>query len=469
MYEAIPIDKFTGLRLDIAPVDVGPNGAVDCLNVDLSDSEQLRVRAGTDTLLTTASTFTPLALVKFNSTYVAVGASKIRVFEFALGSWSETDTVATTLTGGAQVFSSGGANVRLYLGDSGTLTRFDGAAAANVAGSPEGVVYLESWKDRLVAGKGEIGAGSAGLSRVSFSAPADGDTWGADDWVELDPDDGEDIRGVAAWSDELYVFKRSRFYVFYGISTDATGGAVFNYRKVDAGIGSNFDNGVSAGRDGVYFIAKDGVYRTRGGVPERISQPIDPWFTGDTDGSIASRPAISSASPYLVASPRRVFMVTTNWTIYVYEIDNGSWSVWDLNSDPVRALLPADDRTPETLLYTNTGSLKEISSAYTDDDGVAISWHYQSGLYDLADGSEAALRQSSVEGIGTAALKLSADGSTFDTSSTLTLGTAPSEAKTWRRTSFRGRKCSHHLSGSASTFTRVSRVIHHLRDVRRDR
>lgn len=69
-------------------------------------------------------------------------------------------------------------------------------------------------------------------NRINFSKPNELLVFDPYDWVEVEPGNGEVIVGLEALPDRLIVSKRSADYVFYGVSTDSTGGPVFNYRVV---------------------------------------------------------------------------------------------------------------------------------------------------------------------------------------------------------------------------------------------
>lgn len=61
--------------------------------------------------------------------------------------------------------------------------------------------------------------------------------FGANNYVDLTPGDGEPIMGMIAWRGYLFVFKQSKFFRFSSTTTDSTGNPVFNYDTVDTGIG----------------------------------------------------------------------------------------------------------------------------------------------------------------------------------------------------------------------------------------
>jgi hypothetical protein len=56
--------------------------------------------------------------------------------------------------------------------------------------------------------------------------------------VDLTPNDGEVITEWRVGAATLFVFKQTKFFVFYGNSTDGSGNPVFNYRSVDLGVGA---------------------------------------------------------------------------------------------------------------------------------------------------------------------------------------------------------------------------------------
>ena len=117
-------------------------------------------------------------------------------------------------------------------------------------------------------------ASSSSPSHVYFSDAGTPETWTTTNFLQLTPGDGETIQACVAWKDFVFVFKESKFFVFYGNSVDATGNPIFNYRAIEAGVGACNVRAWAAGRDGLYFVDRKGVYRTTGGEPELLSRAI---------------------------------------------------------------------------------------------------------------------------------------------------------------------------------------------------
>jgi hypothetical protein len=167
---------------------------------------------------------------------------------------------------------------------------------------------------------------------VHFSDAGDPETFGVNNYVTLWPGDGEGITGLVRWRDMVFAFKRSRFAVFYGTSTDGTGNPIFNYRSVDAGVGCLQQGAAVAGEDGVYFATLTGLYRTTGGDPVLVSKPVEPWLHRDV-----TVPAVISGNPTLAYHRGRVYVNYPSAGVQgVYDTQTGEWTAWNLAANRQR-------------------------------------------------------------------------------------------------------------------------------------
>jgi hypothetical protein len=98
---------------------------------------------------------------------------------------------------------------------------------------------------------------------------------------DLTPGDGEQIMAAVTWRELVFIFKETKFFVLWGEGTASDGTPIFNFREVVNSVGLASKLAVAAGRDGVYFFNRRGVYRTTGGNPELLSDPISPLWTGN--------------------------------------------------------------------------------------------------------------------------------------------------------------------------------------------
>lgn len=94
-----------------------------------------------------------------------------------------------------------------------------GAAMSTLLGTPPANgKFITNWKGRLW-----IANTSAGRYRVHWSAAGNGQDWvtvGDAGFVDVDPDDGDEITGLRACGEYLYIFKRHAVYVLSGYKPD---------------------------------------------------------------------------------------------------------------------------------------------------------------------------------------------------------------------------------------------------------
>jgi hypothetical protein len=177
-------------------------------------------------------------------------------------------------------------------------------------------------------------------STVRFSNPSVPTTFETDNWVDVNPGDGEKIMGVAAFDNYVLVFKETRFFVFYGTTLDSDGNPEFNYRAVEAGKGLAAPGALCVGPDGVYFLAQDGVYRTNGGYPQLVSELLNPLFVGAAPdlysgntigfGNIEKARMLYHNQQVYLAVPTGAS--SFNNRLFVFDPRDNWWTVWDVEA-----------------------------------------------------------------------------------------------------------------------------------------
>ena len=148
---------------------------------------------------------------------------------------------------------------------------FNGSTSTNSAAPTCSFLGVTPADNRLVAA-----CDTTNRSRVKFSDAGDPETFGANNYVDLDP-------GMASGHGHLQLARAAirvqADEVLPGPwhSTDAGGNPIFNYTAIRSGIGCSQMGAVCAvpGR-GVYFWNRDGIHLTTGGDPVKVSGPIDP-------------------------------------------------------------------------------------------------------------------------------------------------------------------------------------------------
>lgn len=469
----VTFERFGGLNLVQDPQEAGAEQALSCLNVTLDRNGRLRTRDGFTEAYDSALAASPLAIHPVSSSddkvLVAFSANKVRVVDVSAG----TSSAEVNLTSTSSSFASAGTAVYFTDSTSTQIRKFSGGAfssPASLAAYTGNHLAVQPLEDRLVIAD----ANPTAPSRLWFSDPADPETIDVANFLELTPGDGEPITGMEVFGTELFVFKQTKFFVFYGNSTDSVGGVVFNYRMVDTGVGCAAGTSLkltAAHETGLYFVGIDGVYRTTGGPPVKVSGAIDPIFPS-TNLPIPSEfsTVLSVPTEFTHLNVARdslfLFATSTDPFQFVLDLNSNAWVVYDL---PAKSMLDGSlvNNSQSVILGTSasTGGLGLHNKAATTDDGVAVSWHHQSGFYDLGSQKSKRTRQTEAWGSGSPTVSVFTDhGSTDANAAAVTLGTAPAVARGWHRKAYRGVLFSHKLSGS--TVATVHRIAHTVADAR---
>lgn len=482
-----PIPRFGGLNLRDDPQEIGSLGAIDLINVDFDSEGRLRSRDGFDNFTTAAAAARRVDVAFYTNTANArrlISAHRtgttMTVEAINPSGAVAVSTTVTSVPTDPYFLSTvrfGGPNLEymfITAGFIGTTIQgspqtvyFDGTTFTAPPGIGNYIHFaLQSVDNRLVAVEEQTS-----LSRVSFSDPGLPLTVGANT-VDLAPGDGGSITALCNWQNLVFAFKNSaKFFAFYGNSVGPTGVPVFNYRAVDK-IGCVTWGGAIAGLDGVYFIDKRGVYRTRGDTAELVSTALDPLFRGLS--SIGISPINQEYLPFakIAYHDERIFVSvptgssTVNNTLLVYSPLDKYWTVWDI---PVNGMCSA----PMSSAYVNdlcfsyaTGAnhIGRVSSSFTTDDGVAIPTRYQSGFYQPVNGAKTTTRWTTLWGSGTVTVDILTDHALTDPltrGGAIALGIAPGVAKGFHLKSYMGDYVSHKLSSTSGAWS-VNRLEHDI-------
>ena len=309
------------------------------------------------------------------------------------------------------------------------LWYYNGTAFTNVPDSggsapPKGgALALMPASNRLVNSRFPSSGGPAGAatypSTVWFSDAGDPTTWGANNYIHLEPGDGESIQALVNWREFLFVFKETKFYVFYGESIDSEGNPIFNYRVVNTGHGAIGPRAVDVDEFGVYFWDRSGgLMRTTGGEPEHLAEMIapiyeggvSPYFLGGTlDWSVASLIAVN-------VHDERVYINysaggTANDRTLVYDPHDGWWSLWDIAAADMVSFHTS--ATAQDLLYftypTGDNQVARMELDDTSDAGTRILSRWRSGWFDIGSPVVKRLRETKLWGVGTVTVNYSGD------------------------------------------------------------
>lgn len=434
-YTVIPSTGFGGgLNLRDAPDVLDPAQAMDCLNTTFTERGVLKSRDGYVRLAGTALTNRVDSLETF---YNTAGDKHLLC-------GCDTRLEAVTPSGSVAGFASGLQSgtwdfarygqpnaERVYAGQGlDTLRRWTGSAwdapTATVNGAPgampkAGLLQVDADENRLFATgfrttTGGPGGATSSPSHVYISEAGDPETWDTTLLLQLRPGDGERIMGITAFRDLVFIFKETCFFVVYGSSADATGKPEFNYRTV-LGAGLASSRALVAARDGVYFMGREGVYRTEGDEPQLVSELIEPIFLSGANQFFRSSPLnhASISRCAMGAWDDRIYLAypsgasDVNDRVLVYDPRYGWWSIWDIPMSSMTRFRIADT---EELVFglasgdRNIGRYRGRGLVNSDDlhrdgfGGNPIEARWRSGWFDFGDPNVKKIRELHLTGSG---------------------------------------------------------------------
>lgn len=481
-YYAWPAESFGGLDLLNDPDEVGWGGAIDLLNVSFDRLGRVRSRDGYTNIINTTAyiDLRPVALTAAgNNVCLARGGA---TGTDLIGAAGVNASTAGQMSGSTAIVATPTTIATYIPCGASTIQKLVGTTFSSPAGMPAAsCLAVTPWDNRLVAADTGAVGGPAGAasseSHVWFSNPGAPETWGANNFIELNPGDGQFIRATVAWRELLFVFKESRFYVFTGTSTDSAGNPIFNYRTIDTGVGigrsANGMGSAIAGPDALYFSNRNGIWRTTGGPPVLISDPVaslmpdpqrslSPFYTGP------SFPATSDSWTLAIFRNRLYAAPPGGNGMAVYDFTTQTWTIWDVS---VKALL-AYNIAPQSLqdsrigLYfaLAAGGIGNINPAspVATDNGAVITSRYQSGFNKfsykshfryIGYGEEKTVRQTQLYGQGTPTLTWFRDFQTTavpGSGNAVPLGTAPATGRGLDRAAARGEALSFKFSATTA-------------------
>jgi hypothetical protein len=164
--------------------------------------------------------------------------------------------------------------------------------SVTVTNQPLGFIWGPVGIDARVLGCGD----PARPESVYFSKPGNPDSWPPQNFLEVS-DPGTPIIAGTAFNTRNFAFSQEAIYeLVEGLGT----GTTYTPFRTPSNHGLFTRYGLTTGPGGMYFIAKDGIYVTAGGVEQSIvTESIQPLFpTYDTPGQqVATYEAVDYSQP----------------------------------------------------------------------------------------------------------------------------------------------------------------------------
>ena len=407
----------SGLNLSAAVDTVAESEAIDALNVIFTTKDAVQQRWGFAKLSAVEGTnrydsLTPFYKADGTKQLMAGAGNRLE----ALNSSGTIIASSVGPTASPHYFQRFGGPTaeHLYIANGAdTVRRWDGAAFSTpvyTGVTPTGrFLGLSSADNRLVSARFSGSAAGNNPSTVRFSDEGNPTSFTATSYVDLTPGDGEEIMGVAYWRNQVFVFKSTKFFVFYGNSPDDAGGVDFNYRPVEVGVGLAASRALAVTDHGVYFMDRAGIYLTTGTDATPVGANVEPIFHGGSSvyyqGGTLNHAAISACA--MTYHDERLWFSfpagtsTVNNRNLVFSPAEKWWSLQDIPAGPMCVFRPSN---VDELVFGYSSGLKHlgrhVEGAYLNDDGVAITARWQGGWFDFGQRAVKTIREMKLAGTG---------------------------------------------------------------------
>lgn len=306
-----------------------------------------------------------------------------------------TDTIAKMTTAGVcsvlatgkasatrwewvQAPTSGGQGPIYGVNGTDTPQQWDGSAGttsnwtAATGTVPSSAKYLLYHADRIWA------TGTSSQGRVQYSGltadavPApDPRNWDTDNYVDIEPQDGEAITGIQDVGQYILVSKARKLYVI----TDPVTGA---WRQISNTVGCISHRSMVSTPEGTIFLSEDsGVCITNGSTVKPIGDQIQPFLTQAAEDNPTTLPFAAGflwENSYYLSIP---YGAATNDILLEYDLQTESWWPHSINSNQFALLDPTG--TPK--LYSAYASSGRVHRAFTPDSFSDSGAAYSGGTY----------------------------------------------------------------------------------------
>lgn len=188
--------------------------------------------------------------------------------------------------------------------------------------------------------------------------------------------DGEDMQRCISFQESLYVFKKTKIFVFGGIGPDDTGANAYSFRRLETnGIGLIAPkSAVVIGEEQsnyLVWLSRNGFYASNGSMPVRVGENIETQIFGQSEANLQSAVAIHHKRDGLYLCFLGISSNRLGYTLDLRE-DKGLLTGWFKFTDlPVKSIHWDDDRYIFGA-YTGYSGSERIAGLSTDYSDVKI-------------------------------------------------------------------------------------------------
>ena len=352
-------------QAEVDDINLPDESLTEAVNVHFDRKGAITLRPGMATIGATISAGYPiwgLHNTQSGSMIAVISqAGSAKVYTFGGTSWAENLQGGTANTtkrfvnfANRVIAINWGSSASMY-GSMQVWAGVTNAAAWTTTGSPinpQGLTddvnpspqpqFGEVFKSRMYLAGGDTDGSDLRKSRLWFSSVISSTgviTWTpTTDFVDINPNDGENITALKRFSLELLVFKPNYIYRFRtsGVDPDPM-----------VKVGTRSQESIIEGKKGIYFHHESGFYNYSGGYPQEISRPI---------------------SDIIDAIPLSYMDEISSWK----DSDHIYWSIGDLTIDGVSWPQTVVRYTESSTLWTAYATANEVRWGADFNDGSTL-------------------------------------------------------------------------------------------------
>jgi hypothetical protein len=256
--------------------------------------------------------------------------------------------VTAPVSGGqGPLYGMNGTNTPKYWIGSGSIADW----TATVGSVPNGTMMCYAQNKIFVAGV------AANPSRLFWCDIGNPRSWTATNVVDLDPNDGQTITGLASLGPYLFVFKQKKIFVVYDLATGAN-------RALSTTVGCVAPRSIAESAEGLFFLSADeGVMIATPSKLTNVSDNVRNFFEGLDPIERSQAAGVVFKNHYYLSAAS--FLSTTCDMVLDYDMNVGSWWRHSNNASQFAIWRPAATGAVE--LYAAQDSQPIVDKCYVDN------------------------------------------------------------------------------------------------------
>jgi hypothetical protein len=206
---------------------------------------------------------------------------------------------------------------------------------------------------------------------VYFCKRGNPDSW-PDDYNTEVCSPSEHLQAGCLFGGQSFVFSRERLFVLYPNLSDDGVSVTSTVTQCKRGMVSRW--AVTVGFGGMYFVSRDGVYKTAGGPEEWLSADIDPIFRGEIANGMMPIDFEQEDQIRLEIHENELYFsyqdCCGDMVVWVFNLPYQFWRSYSFQRDI--AAIYSDEGTESTLLFGSASTGQAFTHTGFSDDGLAI-------------------------------------------------------------------------------------------------